>query len=348
VTNSPALAGTPTAPTPIATDNSTKLATTAYVQTAITPAVYNNVGRNLLLNPMLLVQQRGQGPWTTTSYTADGWQMGWNAATDTNTVNIITLTDADRAAIGDEAAIYAFQTLTNGSATAGGYSQLGLHVEGVRPIAGKTVTVSFWARANSGTPAVGVGLDQIFGTGGTPSGLTSVNGTAVALSTTWTRYHVTMTIPSAAGKTVGTNGDDSTQVTFWFSSSATYAARSGIGVQSNTFFLWGVQCEIGTVMTQLEKLNLQIEFAKCQRYYQTGAAQLNSYGAAGGSAVASWALPVAMRAPSGTINANFTTQSNCSGSSFLPMSGGYMQLITTVTVTAGFAVVGTFNASAEF
>ena len=64
---SPNFAGTPAAPTPAPGDNSTRLASTAFVQAAVAPALHD-VGRNLCLIPCSTSQQRGVGPWTSQRY----------------------------------------------------------------------------------------------------------------------------------------------------------------------------------------------------------------------------------------------------------------------------------------
>ncbi|HEY2419121.1 MAG TPA: hypothetical protein VGH84_14450, partial [Steroidobacteraceae bacterium] len=99
---SPAFGGNPTAPTPTAGDNDTSIATTAFVSAAVGTALHN-VGRNLIHNPLFNVAQRGAGPWTTAGiWTLDRWFIYPIGSAQSVTQQIVT--DADRAAIGDEAA----------------------------------------------------------------------------------------------------------------------------------------------------------------------------------------------------------------------------------------------------
>jgi len=254
--------------TPASGDSSTAMATTAFVNTLSTPAQasYDGIGRNKLHNPKFTVQQRGTGPWTTNSYTADQWLLGVTG--DSDSVSIPTLSDTDRAAIGDEDAAYALLNIFTGASSAGDYSTVAQRIEGVRRLSGKTCTLSFWARASSGTPKIGLMCIQNFGTGGSPSA--SVNtqiGVTPALSSTWTYYHFTFNVPSASGKTFGsTAGTDFTSINFFLSDySNTYG--TGIGVQSGDVYLWGAQLEIGSIATPLEKREPQTELALCQRYY---------------------------------------------------------------------------------
>jgi hypothetical protein len=273
----PLSGGTMTGPVIQAADPVAALgtATKQYVD-AGTAAAEHNVGRNLLHNSLFNVAQRGVGPWTAAGYSADRWAL--DIYTSSLSTTIIAAVDADRTAIGDEAAQYVFSNVVNGTSGANDYAAVAQKIEGIRRTSGKTVTLSFWARSNSGTPLLGVGFYQSFGSGGSPSSTVTLPGQTVTLSTTWTRYSRTFTMPSAAAKTLGTNGNDRLSMYFWFSAGTGSAIDSGsVGVQSNTFFLWGVQLEIGSVATPLEKPDPQQDLAKCQRFYQIGGGTVGSY-----------------------------------------------------------------------
>ena len=242
-------------------------ATTTYAPLA----ALDNTGRNLMHNSMFRVQQRGAGPWTAAgSWTADRHSL--QLSTSTASVTIVTLADADRTAIGDEAARYALQCVGSGTAGAGDYIICDQHdIEGVQRISGKTVSVSFWAKATSGTPKVGLSLSQVFGSGGSPSAnVTAIGSQSFTLSTAWARYTSTaIAVPTSIGKTFGTTaGTDYTCVQFWQSSGATNnAAAGGIGVQSYTAQLWGEQLEVASVATQLDKPDLAGDLENCQRFF---------------------------------------------------------------------------------
>ncbi len=91
------------------------------------------------------------------AWTADRHSL--QLSTSTASVSIATLADADRTAIGDEAARYALQCVGTGTAGAGDYIIADQHdIEGVQRLSGKTVTVSFSAKATAGTPKVGLSL----------------------------------------------------------------------------------------------------------------------------------------------------------------------------------------------
>jgi len=81
-------------------------------------------------------------------------------------------------------------------------------------------------------------------------------------------------VPSTAGKTFGTTiNTDYSALVFWLSDQAN-AAGAGIGVQSGTVQLWGVQLEVGSVATPLEKLDPVLQLQQCQRFYLASSAAM--------------------------------------------------------------------------
>jgi hypothetical protein len=229
-----------------------------------------NSGRNLLHNGRFNVWQRGAGPFTS-NYTADRW--GLAAVTDTMSATQVTATDSDRITIGDESARYTLTAAVTGDAGSGSFSYLIQPIERLRRLAGKTVTLSFWARTTAGTQRLGINALQHPGTGGSPSTPTwaLATGNTVTLSTTWTRYTSVITMPSAIGKTLGTDDNSYTGLALFTSSgSGASAPLSGnIGTQSFTLQLWGLQLEIGATATPLEALDPEDDLRHCQRFFQS-------------------------------------------------------------------------------
>jgi hypothetical protein len=315
------------------------------IQTAATATVDSDVGRNLIHNSLFNIQQRGVGPWTTFVYTADRWKL--LGSTDAINASVVAQSDGGRAQIGDESSRYTFQAGVTGNAGAGAFSALAQTLEGVLRLSGKTVTISFYAYCAT-TQKIGVNLIQSFGTGGSPSPAmwALATGAAVTVGPTWARYSVTIPIPSAAGKTLGTNGDESTGLWLWLSSGANNNAVAGnIGVQTAVCNIWGVQLEVGSVASSLEKPDPQQDLAKCQRFYCSLAGlQFGCYGVAGSNMWASWTFPVAMRAIPAMASSN-VAYSNSSGfviNTYTPTSfGAYIAAVA----TGSFEV--SFNATAS-
>jgi hypothetical protein len=346
---SPALSGTPTAPTNgTATDASTQIATDAFVQAAAKVAVapsLNNVGRNLLHNALFNVQQRGTGPWTVGGYTADRWNL--QTTGDAANAQIAAQIDAGRTAIGDESCQSVMQTAVTGNAAAGSYSGLAQGIEHIRRLSGKTVTVSFWAYCGTAYK-IGINILQIFGSGGSPAPAqwALATGAAVTLNTSWTRYSATIVMPTAAGQTFGTNGDDSAWLWLWLSSGATNAPVAGnIGVQTGTVDIWGVQLEVGSVATPLEKPDPQQDLARCQRFYSNISVSLVGYNGTGAPIGQTVCWPVTMRvAPSVTFSN--PTYTNASGvtSGGASTGGALIYAVVTGTGAAQFSAFVTASA----
>jgi hypothetical protein len=319
-------------------------ATKQYVDA--TPALHN-IGRNLLHNPLFNVAQRGAGIWSAPGYTADRWQMSGDTPIS---VSIAAMSDAIRAQIGDEAAAYNLGNTFTGNAAAGGFTALNQNIEGVRRLAGKTVTVSFWANASAAL-RLGVAFIQAFGSGGSPSASVPVNGQSVTLSGTWTRYGVTIAIPSVSGKTLGTNaGTDFTALYLIYSAGADNNAWAGnVGVQSGTINLWGIQLEIGTQTTPLEKPDPRYDLANCQRFYQVGSWNFGGGVQPGVGYATSQAFPTTMRA-SPTLTTSGTTATNTTNQSVTALfasPGAGISIYAQCTAAAAFVWAGSFQASAD-
>lgn len=349
---SPALTGIPTAPTQTYADSSTALATDAFVQAAVAPvaananAALNDTGRNLIHNPVYTVAQRGAGPFTSQLYTVDRWFR--NVATDTMSISQVALSDAIRAAIGDETAVYCLQNTFTG--TASGANSMSQRVEGVRRLSGKTLTLSLWAWATSGTPKLAPSYTQHFGTGGSPSADVSGNiGVTPVLTSNPTRYSFTVAMPSASGKTLGTNSDDYMQIDLWCSAGgASWPQAGGIGQQSGTIQIWGVQLEIGSVATPLAKRDPADDLALCQRFYQLIGFEMRAYFSGSDYIIQTIPFPVTMRATP-LISFNVSGSVNVTGAPYADSgTSANSLLLTQQTAAAGTAYVkGTATLSAD-
>lgn len=317
-----------------------------WVPLTATALPFTDTGRSLLHNGVFRVQQRGTGPWTASGYTADRWMI----QDSLDTVNVVCnkLVDADRAQIGDESAVWSLANTFTGNANANAFNFLVQRIEGIQRLSGKTVTVSFWARMTSGSGLkVGVCFQLNYGTGGSPSAQGVVNGSTVSLTAAWARYSVTLALPSASGLTLGTNGDDNTELELWFSSGTTNAGRTGIGVQSGAIVLWGVQLEIGSVATPLAKRDPFDELALCMRFYQASSGIWGSHLDSGAyAAYVPLQFPVWFRATP-TISLSISGGGNYS--SVVAASAGFNVLVlavnASVTTTVNFNY--SYNASAD-
>jgi hypothetical protein len=140
-------------------------------------------------------------------------------------------------------------------------------IEDVRTFSGQTVTVSFYAKADA-VKNIAIEFYQDFGSGGSPSSRVYITPQKFALSTSWTKYTKTFTIPNIAGKTLGTNNSDHLTFQFFMDAGSDYNSRtSSMGNQSGTFEFSQVQVEEGSSATAFEEEPVGHNEAKCQRYY---------------------------------------------------------------------------------
>ena len=226
--------------------------------------------RNKIINGDFGINQRGFTSITTSNtYGFDRWKIVAAGGTVTNTPQ--TFTVGSPAATSFESANFCRLVSASQSAISD-LAILSQSIEDVRTFANSTVTVSFWAKASTGTPKIAVELSQSFGTGGSPSADVNNYGAQVTLSTSWARYSVTIVVPNINGKTIGTTANTSLlSVNLWTSAGSNFNSRTGsLGIQNNTFDFWGVQVERGSVATPFEQRPIGTELALCQRYYEKG------------------------------------------------------------------------------
>jgi hypothetical protein len=238
---------------------------TQAVSTAQVGAAPFFAGKNKIINGDFRINQRNFSSVTVAQYGFDRWLYDFSGGTVTYSAQTFTAGTAPVA--GYEGTNFA-RIVTASQSTAGHFAYLGQCIEDVRTITNQTVTVSFWAKAGSGTPNVGVTLAQNFGTGGSAEVPTSP--AVQAITTSWARYSFTLTLPSIAGKTIGANNK---LFLYLFTSCGTTTSGAGyaaVGVQNATIDFWGVQVEAGSVATAFQTATgtIQGELAACQRYFQ--------------------------------------------------------------------------------
>jgi hypothetical protein len=280
------------------------------IDTSVWNVGYGQAGKNKIINGDFSINQRNFTSNTTTAaYNFDRWLQQNSGGTFTVTPQNFTAGSAPVA--GYESTTFV-QGVTATQSAAGDFATITQRIENVRTFAGNTVTISFWAKANTGTPKIGVEVQQNFGSGGSPSATVSIPAGAVTLTTSFARYSVTVAVSSLSGKTIGsTAGTSYLELNLWTSAGATYATRaSSIGVQNFTASIWGVQVEYGSKATPFQLSgggSPQNELAECQRYYWRGLAPSSaaSYGTGLSTATTAStifiAFPVGMRGVPGIV-----------------------------------------------
>jgi hypothetical protein len=207
-------------------------------------------GKNKIINGDFSIWQRGTS-FTVNGYGPDRFIVEING-TGTFTATRESFTPGTAPVSGYESPYYLkWICNTLGTSTVGNIRQ---RIEDVRTFAGQTVTLSFWAKADS-TRNLEAFYGQEFGSGG--SALVESSVGTFNLTTSWTRYSVTFTLPSISGKTIGSNN-------YLMIRTKLNSMAAGYTVET-----WGWQIEAGSVATPFTTATgtIQGELAACQRYY---------------------------------------------------------------------------------
>jgi hypothetical protein len=272
-------------------------------------------GKNKIINGDFNINQRAFT--STTSSGTFGFDRWLLISTGGGTYSAESFTPGAAPLAGYESANFA-RLVTTGQSGTNVQTALRHKIEDVRTFAGQTVTLSFFAKSGSGTPFIAASLIQNFGSGGS-SNVSSIGATKLTISDQWARYSITIAIPSISGKTIGTNSLLEVKI-FVSAGTDLNASTDSMGIQSNTFDIWGVQIEAGSVATAFQTATgtLQGELAACQRYYQ------KSYAQATAPATNSAAGYIVLKTSSNTI-----ATAEGYGTVFLPVT---MRTAPTVTI----------------
>ena len=150
------------------------------------------------------------------------------------------------------------------------FRQLRQPIEGVKTLAGSTVTISIRIEAIGSPFTASLSLEQVFGSGGTPSAAVLKTGAPFTVAVGTNVYTTTIALDSVAGKTIGTNNNDALILALNLPTSGTFDA-----------IIENIQLEAGEVATDFEQRSYGEELALCQRYYETGATKASATGSTG-------------------------------------------------------------------
>ena len=237
---------------------------------AVAPFV---AGKNKIINGDFGIWQRGTSFALTggTIYTSDRWYVNYDGTGATRTASQQTFT-AGTAPVAGYEGTYFYRLATTVAGSGETYSNLTQPIEDVRIFAGQTVTLSFWAKADSNR-TISPGWGQQFGSGGSSAVYGSFS--TASLTTSWQRFSSTVSINSIAGKTIGAGSK--LEINLGFPNNSTF-----------TIDFWGVQLEAGSVATPFTTATgtVQGELAACQRYYEQS---YNPTSAGGAAHITGWA-----------------------------------------------------------
>ena len=303
--------------------------------------------RNRIINGDFDFWQRGTS-FTGSEYTADRW-INTRVGT-THTASRQGFTPGENS-VANEPTYYC-RTIVTSVAGASNLSYLEQRIEDVRTFAGQQVTISLWARVDA-TKNISVELEQVFGTGGSPSA--SVQGigvTKVSIGTSWQKVTVTATVPSISGKTLGSNNDHHLKLGIWFDAGSGLNARTdSLGQQSGTFDIAQVQIEPGSVATPFEQRPIATELALCQRYFEAlngGTIKAAGEGPAGAEGSRQYFGFATTKRAAPTMAYPAVSQSNCNLASNSATNGFNVTATIVSTGTFGYDYsAGNVTASAE-
>ena len=223
--------------------------------------------KNLFINGCFRVWQRG-GSQTASGYGSDDRYSNAYSGT-TSTVNRQTFVLGQTDVPGEPQ--YYSRTAVTSSAAPGNFAIKIQAIEDARVTAGKTITFSFWAKADA-SKTIALEWFRSYGSGGSPS--LNDNGSVLGwehfnLTTSWQKFTVTYDVPSLSGKTLGTNEDHYFSPFLWMDAGTSYNSRTGsLGHQSGSFDFAQMQFEFGDEATEFEFRPFGTELMLCQRYFQ--------------------------------------------------------------------------------
>lgn len=236
-----------------------------------TPMLYR---RNAIINGDMRVAQRGVG-WTgvtAAAYTLDRWVV-WNA-----TDGALNVSQGAGPTPEFQSSLVIGSTSLDASIAAGqsaGFQQV---IEGynVPPMIGKTIALSFWVKSSK----TGIYCVSLQNTGADRSYLAEYT---ISQANTWEQKVITIVMDYSGGTWNYTNAKGLT-LSFMLACGSTYhgAAGSWLSAQkfatanqvnwmdsaSATFYITGIQLEVGSAATPFEHRPMAYELSLCQRYFQ--------------------------------------------------------------------------------
>ena len=221
----------------------------------------------------------------------------------------------------------------------------------------KTITLSFWAYSSL-TGTFGGSLQNSASNRSYPFTY------SIPVANTWTQLAITIA-GDTTGTWVGATNGVGLQLTIGLGVGATYSGTAGswagatyysatgatsvVGTNGATFYITGVQLEVGSSATGFEYVNYQTSLANCQRYYETQYIRSNGYWAGGSNAPVMFPMKASKRAtPTLTIGSDpsgWTSNITSSSDSSYDLNSASVSVIPASTGSWRFGAI--CNLSAE-
>jgi hypothetical protein len=250
---------------------------------SVTPTAYNTMGKNRIINGAMEIDQRNAGASVSTSsgsavYTLDRWNALYS---QTNKFTVQQNAGSVTSAVG-------FKNYL-GATSSSAYSVGATDFFSIRQLfEGFNTSDLEWGTANAKTVTVSFKVySSLTGTFG--GAIQNHNGTrsypfsyTISSANTWTDINVTIAGDTSGSWNGATNGIG-LQVMFSLGAGSTYSGTAGswsttqyftstgatsvVGTNGATFYITGVQLEVGSVATEFERRPYGTELALCQRYF---------------------------------------------------------------------------------
>ena len=266
-----------------------------------TADVAHVVGRkNLIINGGFDVWQRGTSFTPSSgsvSFTADRWGYYTNGGTTRAAAKVSEIVNGEMRDV---------LKATIVGATNADTRFLRQPIENLKQFSGKTLTLSFWAKASV---AIDYRLErrEKYGTGGSSN--VDIVFDTVSITTSWQKFTSTFTVGDLSAKTFGPD-NTSNLLLMW----------KQIGIPADhDLYISDVQCELGSVATDFEHRSYGEELALCQRYYHfmkiangnEFAGIVDGYYTGGNYMTRHFLFPVTMRTTPSVTNMSMGSTSNC-------------------------------------
>jgi hypothetical protein len=251
-----------------------------------TPNAYNTVGKNLFINGSMSIDQRNSGSAITVASSSSGYPVDRFKVVN-QTDGQLSAQQSTTAPAGFTNSLYTTVTTVDSSLGSIQYAQISQRIEGNNlshldwgTSDAKTVTISFWVRSSL-TGDYGVGVYNYNGS------YCYFSDVTINTADTWEKKTITITGPTSGTWytdnllglefhiSLGTGSSYQGTADAWTTSSFIVASSNQanwIGTSGATFYLTGVQLEVGESATEFEHRPYTTELSLCERYYQTGVA----------------------------------------------------------------------------
>ena len=243
------------------------------------------VFRNRIINGDMRIDQRNAGAAVTVNGAAPYTVDRWFAEDATDGAFTVQQDSSSNTVTGFSSSAKITVTTADASLAATQYAVFTQRIEGFNTADlmwgtanAKTITLSFYVRS-SNTGTFGGVLSNSAENYSYPFTY------SISATDTWEQKSVTVTGPTA-GTWIGATNGKGMIVTFALGSGSTYVGTAGawaaadyrggatgqtniIGTLNATWYITGVQLEVGSVATPFERRDYGTELSRCQRYFQS-------------------------------------------------------------------------------